>query len=74
MGLFRREKSAAPAISLEEYEPVIRSSICTGERTACLRRREDGRLREYMLLRTDADLAEFCRLVGVKAEDIRTVY
>ncbi len=74
MGLFRKTKPAAPAFSLEEYEPVIRSSICTGEKVACMRHRESGQLREVMLLRSAADLEEFCRSYGLKAEEIRTVY
>ena len=74
MSWFHKRKAAPLDYSPEEYEPVIRSSICTGERTGCLRRREDGRLREIMLLRTEADLAEFCRTVGREAGDIPTVY
>ena len=74
MSWFRREKAPTIDYSPEEYEPVIRSSICTGERTGCLRRREDGRLREIMLLRDEADLAEFGRLVGQKPEAIPTIY
>ena len=76
MNLFHRKKTepAFPAFSLEEYEPVIRSSICTGERVACMRDRESGRLREVMLLRTDADLDAFCRAYGLTADKIKIVY
>ncbi len=75
MGLFHRTKPpAAPLFSLEEYEPVIRSSICTGEQVACMRNRATGQLREVMLLRTESDLAEFCRLYGLRADEIKTVY
>ena len=75
MSWFKREKApAAPAFSLEEYEPVIRSSICTGERTACMRHRVSGQLREVMLLRSEGDLNEFCRIYGIQPADVRTVY
>lgn len=74
MGLFKKAKPEPFPFSPEEYEPVIRSSICTGERTACMRRREDGRLREIMLLRSEGDLDAFCRMVGKRADEIRTVY
>lgn len=74
MGLFKKAKPPQPVYSTEEYEPVIRSSICTGERTACLRHRVSGQMREIMLLRTQGDLDEFGRMVGMKAEDIRVVY
>ena len=77
MKLFRKEKpaSAAPAWPPEQYEPVIRSSICTGEQVACMRDRETGKLHEVMLLRTAADRNEFCRLCGIAdPASIKTVY
>lgn len=70
-------KKAAPApldYDREAFEPVIRSSICTGERTGCLRHRVDGRLREIMLLRSEADMEEYCRLVGSRREEIPIIY
>lgn len=74
MGLFRKEKAVLPQYSPDEYEPVIRSSICTGEKVACMRHKSSGRLREIMLIRSNADLEEFCRVYGLKAEDIPTIY
>ena len=59
----------------ERFEPVIRSSICTGEQVACMRERETGKLHELMLLRTTADREEFCRLYGVAdPASMKTVY
>lgn len=76
MGLFRKEKRgpSLPPYPPEDYEPVIRSSICTGEQVACMRERATGRLHEIMLLRTEEDLALFCRSYGLKAEEIKKVY
>ncbi len=77
MNLFRKKKAPEPefpAFSLEEYEPVVRSSICTGERVACMRDRESGRLREVMLIRTGEDLDAFCKAYGLKPEQVKTVY
>ena len=77
MKLFRKEKpvSAAPVWPVEKYEPVIRSSICTGEQVACMRERDTGKLHELMLLRTAADREEFCRLYGIKdPASLKTVY
>ena len=78
MSLFRkRPQPASPAAQdfpPEQYEPVLRSSICTGEKTACMRDRESGRLREVMLIRTDADLDTFCRMYGLEKNSIKTVY
>jgi hypothetical protein len=75
--LFKREKPApaAPAWPPEQYEPVIRSSICTGEQVACMRERETGKLHEVMLLRTEADREEFCRLAGISdPSSLKIVY
>ena len=74
--LFRREKEKnnAPAFSLSEYEPVIRVSICTGERVACMRSLDTGKLHEVMLIRSDADLDEFCKTYSLQKKSIRTVY
>ena len=76
MNLFHRRKENKPRLpySLEEYEPVLRCSICTGEQVACMRNRETGQLREIMLIRDEGDLAEFCRLCGVGDTEIRKVY
>ena len=75
-GLFGKKRESAPALrfSPEEYEPVIRCSICTGEQVACMRHRETGQLREVMLLRDEADLAEFRRICGLAEGEIRKIY
>ncbi len=54
--------------------PVIRASICTGEQTAGFRDSRDGKFHEVMLLRTDADLEEFCRTYGISPGEILTEY
>ena len=67
-----------PAVSRESYDssrltPVIRSSICTGEKTAGFREKETGRFREVMLIRSPADLALFREKYGITG-DIETIY
>ena len=76
MGIFRkhRQEPALPQFSPEEYEPVLRCSICTGEQVACMRNRATGQLREVMLIRSDGDLEDFCRRYQVPREEIRKVY
>lgn len=74
MSLFKRHTQNAPEFPREEFEPVIRSSICTGEKVACMRQRSTGRLREVMLLRGEDDLEIFCRRYGLKKEEIKTIY
>ncbi len=74
--IFRRknEKNNAPTFSLTEYEPVIRASICTGERVACMRSLTTGKLHEVMLLRSDADLEEFREMYGLQKNVVKTIY
>ena len=76
MGLFRKAKHAPPppAFPPEDYEPVIRASICTGEQVACMRERATGRLHEITLLRTEEDLSSFCRSYGLRADEIKRIY
>ena len=76
MGLFKKamEPAPLPYFSPEEYEPVVRCSICTGEQVACMRDRSTGKVHELMFLRTEADMEEFCRNYKVKAEDVRKIY
>lgn len=76
MGLFqkRRTEPELPDYDLAAFEPVIRASICTGEKVACMRNRESGKLHELMLIRTDEDLQRFCRAYRLEAKNVRTVY
>lgn len=58
----------------ENLRPVIRSSICTGERVAGFKDLRTGRFSEVMLVRSQDDLDEFRFLYGIGAEDIATEY
>ena len=64
MKLFGKRREVEPETTAFDpalYEPVIRSSICTGEKVACMRDKSTGKLQELMLIRSDEDLAAFCR-------------
>ena len=67
MGLFgRREKKERKADYDRENEvPVIRSSICTGEKVAGFRSSSDGHFRDVMLIRSAEDLDEFRSVYGI---------
>ncbi len=58
----------------EKREPVIRSSICTGEKVAGFRDRETGRFEEVMLIRTEKDLDEFMEKYAVDRADLKQVW
>ena len=71
--MFFRKKSVHSSPSQEfdrnKMVPVIRSSICTGEKTAGFKNLETGRFEDIML-----DLQEFLDLYGISKEEIRTEY
>ena len=71
---WKKKDPAPPAYPPEDYEPVIRSSICTGEKVACMRNRQTGRMQEIMLIRTQEDLDSFCQRYQLSPDQIRTVY
>ena len=77
MRLFGKKREPEPEATRfdpSQFEPVIRSSICTGERVACMRERDTGKLHELMLIRTDEDPDAFCRRYHVERGELKTVY
>ena len=66
----------SPKISVsfdpETQSPVIRASICTGERVAGFKNKSDGHFTEVMLLRSMEDEQAFKDACGV--DELRTVY
>lgn len=64
----KQKKAPSAAYDRDALEPVIRSSICTGEKVAGFREKETGRFREVALIRTPADLDAFKRKYGIDGE------
>ena len=56
----------------ETHYPVVRASICTGERVAGFRSKVDGRFTEVMLIRTAEDERTFMEAFGI--ESLKTEY
>ena len=75
MPLFGRKKKQEPrpAYDPAQLTPVIRASICTGEKTAGFKENDTGKFREVMLIRGEDDLREFRRKFGIIGE-IKTIY
>ncbi|MBR2571394.1 MAG: aspartate dehydrogenase [Clostridia bacterium] len=71
--LFFRRRTQPKPYDASALTPVIRSSICTGERVAGFRENATGRFREVMLIRDDRDLDTFRSQYGITG-DIETVY
>ena len=68
---FRKPKT--PQYDAERLLPVIRQSICTGEKTAGFQDLESGRFLEVMLIRTQRDLDDFRAQYGIEGT-IKTIY
>ncbi len=69
-----RTKAGDPKTYDREHKvPVIRCSICTGEKTAGFRDTESGHFEEVMLIRTETDLDEFRQRYGIEGK-IEKIY
>ncbi|MCR5073511.1 MAG: aspartate dehydrogenase [Clostridiales bacterium] len=64
MAMFRKKRKVLE-YDAEHQKPIIRCSICTGEKTAGFKNLQTGRFTEVVLIRTDEDLEEFKRLYGI---------
>ena len=67
MMLFRKKKEKK-TYDAANKKPAVRSSICTGEKTAGFRNIHTGRFEEVMLIRNSSDLEEFKELYGIEGE------
>lgn len=59
-------KKKAYSYDPSQKEPVLHASICTGETAAGFKDLKTGKFEEEMLIRSDADLAEFMKHYGLK--------
>ena len=69
--MFGKKKLTVEPYDKSTQRPVIRASICTGERVAGFKDAVTGRFEEIMLLRSGADLQTFLRQYGVEEADIK---
>lgn len=65
------KKKQKPAFDKTGKYPVIRASICTGEKVAGFKSAADGKFEELMLIRNDRDLQEFLEMYDVKAGELK---
>lgn len=71
--MFRR-KSKTDFFDRESERPVIRASICTGEKVAGFKNIRTGRFTEVMLIRGQKDLDTFRKQYGIAEKEIFTEY
>lgn len=62
------------SFSKTQYKPVIRASICTGEKVAGFIDIDSGKFVDVMVVRNNDDLREFCGKYGVKEEEIEKIW
>lgn len=66
MSLFRKKnQSVKIQYDPETQYPVIRSSICTGEKVAGFKNRKDGHFTEVMLIKNSEDERLFKEMYGL---------
>lgn len=71
MRLFSKKTDAAPECAYDQSreKPVIRASICTGERVAGFKELKTGRFREVTLIRGQKDIDSFMKRYGLDRVD-----
>ena len=72
MNLFKK-KPIPLAYDRGTMQPVVRSSICTGEMTVGFIERKTGKFHEYELARTQRDVDAFCERAGIAPKDIKRI-
>ena len=71
MRLFGKRQEERLSYDRSAQYPVVRSSICTGEKVCGFKDRESGRFTEYGTIRSDADLQSFMDKYGISKEEIK---
>ncbi|MCD8131045.1 MAG: aspartate dehydrogenase [Lachnospiraceae bacterium] len=71
----RKPKTKAhKAYDSENWRPVLKCSICTGEQTAGFQQIRTGQFEDIMLVRGQKDLDEFISIYGLNPADITKIY
>lgn len=68
--MFKR-KQIKGSYDRENQRPVIRASICTGEKVAGFKDVHTGKFTEVMVIRDNKDMDEFTSKYDISAADIR---
>ena len=58
----------------EVQHPIIRSSICNGEKVAGFKDIQTGKFTEVMLIRNSKDMDLFLEKYNISVEEIKTEY
>lgn len=63
-------KKSHSCFSSEEYKPIIRKSICTGESVLGFKHIKSGKFTDVCLMQGDNDIKLFCKEYGINRDDI----
>ena len=66
--MFKKKKEQKKSYDKENYRPVLRCSICTGEQVAGFKDIRTGKFEEVMLIRRAEDLETFKIMYGIEGE------
>lgn len=65
--MFRRKKTPKKTYDRENLRPVLKCSICNGERVAGFKDIHTGRFEEIMFIRDDRELDAFMKMYDIHA-------
>lgn len=68
--LFRKKRETYE-FDRDAKEPVLRASICTGEKVAGFKDKTTGKFEEVMLIKNDKDLKEFLEQYGIQDGELK---
>lgn len=69
-----KKSDLIPAFDKTGKKPVVRSSICTGERVAGFKDEKTGHIEELMLIRNEKDMERFMQRYGVTKNEIEKIW
>ena len=67
-----RKKAAKETYDKENQKPIIRSSICTGEKVAGFKDIYTGKFTEVMLIKNDNDMKVFLAKYDISMDEVKT--
>ena len=70
--IFRKKRLFTTEYDPDTQYPVIRASICNGEKVAGFKNKTDGHFTEVLLIRSDADIDAFKKAYSL--DEITTEY
>lgn len=68
------KKTKKQSYNKDEQKPIIRSSICTGEKVAGFKDLNTGKFTEVMAIKSNKDLDIFLEQYDIEVAEIKTEY